>query len=143
MCLVVAVGFITSSINLGFTSPTGPKSQDAADRLQIHGGVQNVFFALATVMSKTSFGITLLRVSEGRIKLLVWFLTITMNIAVFLYIIFGFLKCKPEVYSWIKGPGCWSTVKYIHYGIFAGGRQKKLDGFPDGFDQITNFLFVV
>lgn len=119
--MIVAVGFITSSISLGFTSPTGPQNPEDALQLQIHGGVQNVFFALATVMSKTSFGITLLRVTEGRMKMLVLFLTVTMNVAQFLYIIFTFLKCKPEVYSWIKGPGCWSMETYINYGIFAGG----------------------
>ncbi|KAI1379587.1 hypothetical protein F4677DRAFT_409721 [Hypoxylon crocopeplum] len=126
-CLVVAVGFITSSIALGFTSPTGPKTPEAALRLQIHGGVQNVFFGLATVMSKTSFGVTLLRVTEGRMKMLVLFLTVTMNLAVFLYIIFTFFKCEPKIYSWIKGPGCWSTAKYIHYGIFAGAYSAFVD----------------
>ncbi|OTB06547.1 hypothetical protein M426DRAFT_9677 [Hypoxylon sp. CI-4A] len=126
-CLVVAVGFITSSISLGFTSPQGPKTPEAAVRLQIHGGVQNVFFGLATVLSKTSFGVTLLRVAEGRIKMLVLFLTVTMNLAVFLYIIFTFFKCEPKIYSWIKGPGCWSTAKYIHYGIFAGAYSAFVD----------------
>ncbi|KAI1474592.1 hypothetical protein F4774DRAFT_400038 [Daldinia eschscholtzii] len=126
-CLVAAVGFITSSISLGFTSPAGPQTPEAALRLQIHGGVQNVLFGLATVMSKTSFGVTLLRVTEGKMKMLVLFLTITMNLAVFLYIIFTFLKCKPEIYSWIKGPGCWSTAKYIHYGIFAGAYSAFVD----------------
>ncbi|KAI1660847.1 hypothetical protein F4813DRAFT_386257 [Daldinia decipiens] len=126
-CLLVAVGSETSSISLGFTSPTGPKSPEAALRLQIHGGLENVFFGLATAMSKTSFGITLLRVTEGRMKMLVLFLTVTMNIAAFLYIIFTFFKCKPEVYSWIKGPGCWSTEKYIHYAIFAGSYSAFVD----------------
>ncbi|KAI0889261.1 uncharacterized protein GGS22DRAFT_153529 [Annulohypoxylon maeteangense] len=127
MCLVIAVGFITSSISLGFTSPTGPKSPEDATRLQIHGGVQNVFFGLATAMSKTSFGVTLLRVTEGRIRMLVMFLTVTLNVAIFLYIIFTFFKCQPEIYSWIKGPGCWSTEKYIHYGIFAGAYSAFVD----------------
>ncbi|KAI1386717.1 uncharacterized protein F4822DRAFT_431585 [Hypoxylon trugodes] len=127
ICLIIAVGFITSSISLGFTSPTGPKSPEAATRLQIHGGVQNVFFGLATVLSKTSFGVTLLRVTDGVLKKIVLFLTVTMNIAVFLYIIFTFFKCEPAIYSWIKGPGCWSTAKYIHYGIFAGAYSAFVD----------------
>lgn len=124
---MVAVGFVTSSINLGFTSPAGPQSPEDALRLSIQGGVQNVFFGLATATSKTSFGVTLMRVTEGRLKKIVLFLTVTMNIAVFLYIIFTFLKCKPEVYSWIKGPGCWSTERYIHYAIFAGAYSAFVD----------------
>ncbi|KAI6086112.1 hypothetical protein F4821DRAFT_278696 [Hypoxylon rubiginosum] len=127
ICLVIAVGFITSSISLGFTSPKGPQTPEAATRLSIHGGVQNVFFALAMGMSKTSFGITLLRVTDGRLKKIVLFLTITLNIASFLYIIFTFFKCEPKIYSWIKGPGCWSTAKYIHYGIFAGAYSAFVD----------------
>ncbi|KAI0160973.1 hypothetical protein GGR52DRAFT_154166 [Hypoxylon sp. FL1284] len=127
ICLVIAVGFITSSISLGFTSPKGPQSPEDALRLSIHGGVQNVFFALATLMSKTSFGVTLLRVTEKKLKRVVLVLIVTMNIANFLYIIFTFFKCEPKVYSWIKGPGCWSTQKYINYGIFAGAYSAFVD----------------
>ncbi|KAI1775004.1 hypothetical protein F4818DRAFT_451940 [Hypoxylon cercidicola] len=127
ICLVIAVGFITSSIALGFASPKGPKTPEAALRLSIHGGVQNVFFGLATVMSKTSFGFTLLRVTDGMLKKVVLLLIVTMNLAVFLYIILTFVKCEPKIYSWIKGPGCWSTEKYIHYGIFAGAYSAFVD----------------
>ncbi|KAI0007086.1 hypothetical protein F4779DRAFT_593694 [Xylariaceae sp. FL0662B] len=125
--LIVAVGFISNSIALGFASSAGPTSPQAALRLQINGGVQNVFYGLATVTSKTSFGITLLRVTEGRSRILVMVLTVTMNIFVFLYIIFTFFKCQPEIYSWIKGPGCWSTEKYVRYGIFAGAYSAFVD----------------
>ncbi|KAI1077099.1 hypothetical protein F5B20DRAFT_593125 [Whalleya microplaca] len=125
--LIIAVSFISDSIALGFANPAGPANPHAALRLQINGGVQNVFFALATVMSKTSFGITLLRVTEGRSRILVMVLTVTMNIFVFLYIIFTFFKCQPAIYSWIKGPGCWSTEKYVHYGIFAGAYSAFVD----------------
>ncbi|KAI5865176.1 hypothetical protein GGS23DRAFT_412999 [Durotheca rogersii] len=127
LCLVIAVSFITASIKLGFASMAGPQTPADALRLQIHGVVQNVFFALAAVLSKTSFGVTLLRITEGLVKQLILFLTVTMNLAVFLYIIFAFLKCEPEVYSWIKGPGCWSTMTYIRYGIFAGAYSAFVD----------------
>ncbi|XXG98193.1 molecular chaperone [Hypoxylon texense] len=74
-----------------------------------------------------SFGITLLRVTEGRVRKIVLLLTVTMTVVIFLYIIFTFFKCEPKVYSWIKGPGCWSTVKYLHYGIFTGAYSAFVD----------------
>lgn len=106
---------------LGFANPDAVIGKAAARQLQIHGGVQNVFFSLASDLSKTSFGFTLLRVTEGRMKHMVIFLIVTLNIVYFLTIIFTFLKCQPAIYSWLPADTCWTLWTYIKFAIFGGG----------------------
>ncbi|KAJ2990454.1 hypothetical protein NUW58_g2940 [Xylaria curta] len=124
---VGAVGFVTSSIMLGFANPSVTPSPAAARQLQIHGGVQNVLFSLASDLSKTSFGFTLLRVTEGRVKQLVIFLIATLNIVYFLVIIFTFLKCTPAIYCWLPPDTCWSLWTYIKFAIFSGAYSAFVD----------------
>ncbi|KAI0408935.1 hypothetical protein F4802DRAFT_593791 [Xylaria palmicola] len=124
---LAAVGFITSSIMLGFANPDAIIGPAAAKQLQIHGGVQNVLFSLGSSLSKTSFGFTLLRVTEGRTRQLVIFLTATLNIVYFLTIIFTFLKCKPSIYCWLPPDKCWSIWTYIKFAIFGGVYSALVD----------------
>lgn len=125
--MTIAVGFITSSIMLGFANPDIVPNPDAARQLQIHGGIQNVMFSLASDLSKTSFGFTLIRVVEGRMKQLVIFLIVTLNIVYFLTIIFTFLKCQPAIYSWLPADTCWSLWTYINFAIFGGIYSALVD----------------
>ncbi|GAP84920.1 putative integral membrane protein [Rosellinia necatrix] len=124
---LTAVAFITSSIMLGFANPEAVIGPAAARQLQIHGGVQNVLFSLGSDLSKTSFGFTLIRVTEGRMKQLVIFLIITLNIVYFLTIIFTFLKCQPAIYSWLPADTCWSLWTYIKFAIFGGVYSALVD----------------
>ncbi|KAI0206270.1 hypothetical protein F4808DRAFT_112914 [Astrocystis sublimbata] len=124
---IAAVGFITSSIMLGFATPNAVLSPAASRQLQIHGGVQNVLFSLGSDLSKTSFGFTLSRVTEGRLKHIVIFLIVTLNIVYFLTIIFTFLKCSPAIYSWLPPDTCWSLWTYIKFAIFGGAYSAIVD----------------
>ncbi|TGJ83679.1 hypothetical protein E0Z10_g5056 [Xylaria hypoxylon] len=125
--LVIAIAFITSSVMLGFANPDAAISPSAARELQIHGGVQNVLFSLASDLSKTSFGFTLLRVTEGRMKLLVIVLIVSLNVVYFLTIIFTFLKCQPAIYSWLPKETCWNLLTYIKFAIFGGAFSAFVD----------------
>ncbi|KAF2970160.1 hypothetical protein GQX73_g3368 [Xylaria multiplex] len=125
--LLVAVAFITSSVMLGFANPDAIIPAWAARELQIHGGVQNVLFSLASDLSKTSFGFTLLRVTEGRMRQLVVLLIVSLNVIYFLTIIFTFLKCQPAIYSWLPRDTCWSLWTYIKFAIFGGAYSAFVD----------------
>ncbi|KAI1755143.1 hypothetical protein F4782DRAFT_435552 [Xylaria castorea] len=124
---LIAVAFISASIVLGFANPDAVIGATVAKQLQIHGGVQNVFYSLASDLSKTSFGLTLLRVTEGRMKQLVILLIVSLNVVYFLTIIFTFFKCEPAVYSWLPAATCWSTWTYIKFAIFGGAYSAFVD----------------
>ncbi|KAI8629431.1 hypothetical protein F5Y19DRAFT_81577 [Xylariaceae sp. FL1651] len=125
--LVIGVALISSSISLGFANPLATISPAAARELQIHGGVQNVFFSLASDLSKTSFGLTLLRVVEGKTRKLVMGLTIVLNLVYFLTILFTFFKCIPAIYSILPPDRCWDLWTYIKFAIFGGAYSALVD----------------
>jgi len=71
--------------------------------------VAGTFSILAAVLSKTSFAITLLRILNGWMKGFVWFIIISVNIAMGLSALFGWVQCSPVAKVWqIDLPGsCW------------------------------------
>jgi len=83
------------------------------------------FAILAATLSKTSFAVTLLRVLDGSsLRVLLWFIIVTMNVAMSLNAIFGWVRCTPVEKTWnISTPGtCWTPGIYAQYGMFAGGK---------------------
>jgi hypothetical protein len=73
------------------------------------------FSILAAVLSKTSFALTLLRVLRGWMKVLLWFIIATINIAMGLSALFGWVQCSPVAKVWqIDLPGtCWPPNGYF------------------------------
>src|ERR1700759_580171 len=51
-------------------------------------------------LSKTSFAVTLLRFVDGRLKILIYGVIISMNIGLGTYSIYHFLRCSPVQYAW-------------------------------------------
>jgi hypothetical protein len=77
----------------------------------------------AAIWSKTSFAFTLLRLTHGWLKGAVWFIIISMNIAMGLSALFIWIKCAPIEKSWngfIDGV-CWSPEFIVYYNIFSAG----------------------
>jgi hypothetical protein len=59
------------------------------------------FSVLAAAWSKTSFGLTLLRLSQGWIiKGVIWFIIITMNGIMGTAMLFMWIKCRPFAKVW-------------------------------------------
>ncbi|KAI1259792.1 hypothetical protein F5Y18DRAFT_432924 [Xylariaceae sp. FL1019] len=124
---LIGVALITSGITLGFADPNAVIGPEAARQLQIHGGVQQVVFSLASDLSKTSFGLTLIRVVSGKTKILIIVAMVLLNIIYFLTIIFTFFKCSPALYCWLPADTCWSLWTYIKFLIFAGAYSAAFD----------------
>ena len=84
------------------------------------------FFSLIAIpTSKTSFAVTLLRLStRGWQKWLLYFIIASMNIVMWLCGILLFAQCSPIEKNWNKDmPGsCWKSKVQDNYSIFAGGR---------------------
>lgn len=78
---------------------------------------------LATTWSKTSFGLTLLRLSNGWMKWLVWFIIITTNLVHGFSAALMFIQCWPVAKLWtpnMKGR-CWPNTLVEDYQTFANG----------------------
>jgi len=85
--------------------------------------VATPFILISVIWSKTAFGMTLLRITDGWMKWTVWFLIVTTNIFLGLSILLSFIQCTHIQASWdptIKGK-CWDKDVVVNYHIFSGG----------------------
>ncbi|KAI1342947.1 hypothetical protein F5Y15DRAFT_428909 [Xylariaceae sp. FL0016] len=91
--------------------------------------ISGLFSVTATALSKTSFAVTLLRISGGWIKSTVWFIIVTINIFMFLSIVFNWAQCTPvekNFHPFIAGQ-CWSRSLIISYNIFTAAYSGVMD----------------
>ncbi|KAI1378734.1 hypothetical protein F4677DRAFT_453404 [Hypoxylon crocopeplum] len=83
---------------------------------------------LAIAWSKTSFAVTLLRITRGKTKAFVWMIIITMNIFMTVGALSLFLQCSPVAKSWDDNiPGtCWHTFNAVA-GMFSSAYSALID----------------
>lgn len=121
--LAVSGAFVSWSITLGFGKPL---SQFNFDNLHIYLLIVNLagtFSILAALWSKTSFAITVLRISSGWVKGLVWFTIITVNLSLGVAIAITWGQCTPIEKIWqpsLDGD-CWPKYIQIKYNIVTAG----------------------
>ena len=92
--------------------------------------IGEVFAIMACTLSKTSFAITLLRlVYLPWMKVILWFIIVTMNTANFLTVIFIFAQCKDPRHLWDPDipSECWPTYVFTNYSLFVGGYSGAQD----------------
>src|SRR5689334_6005613 len=85
------------------------------------------FSILAACWSKTSFAITVLRISSGWVKILVWLIIITVNLSLGVAIAITWGQCTPIEKIWqprLDGE-CWPKLVQINYNIFTAGELQS------------------
>jgi hypothetical protein len=91
--------------------------------------VTGTFSVTAAIWSKTSFGITLLHLTDGWAKKATWFIIVSMNIAMGLSALFPWVSCTPIHKAWdMYAVGtCWDPKVMVHYNIFSGAYSVFMD----------------
>ncbi|KAM7183875.1 hypothetical protein V8F33_013326 [Rhypophila sp. PSN 637] len=94
---------------------------------------------LAAVWSKTSFGMTLLRIISGKkTRLLVWSIIVSMNLAMSVNVVTSWVQCYPSLLPVLgstlevqENSGmslkCWDGRVGVYYGILAGAYSGLMD----------------
>jgi hypothetical protein len=75
---------------------------------------------VSSTLSKISFGITLLRLTAGKLRWFVWFCIVTLFIFMIPSALFTWIQCHPVAKAWdptVEGV-CWPAYITINYGIF-------------------------
>jgi len=86
--------------------------------------VRSTIAVTAISWSKTAFAITLLRLTEGWLRKVVWFIAISTNVALGLAALLPWLQCTPLAAAWdinIKGK-CWSYKVIYNVYVVSGGK---------------------
>ena len=125
MCCVMT----TITVHMGFGKHIWEVPPENSYPRGLMGNFIGFFAVLGLIYSKTSFSITLLRITEGWMKRLVWFILITVNLSLYAAAIFFWIRCSPLPRSWnLTNPGtCWPDVISNTYGIICGGKTTSLD----------------
>jgi hypothetical protein len=93
--MLVDVSFITKMITKGYGKHADRVALEDIPSLALWGLTSGVFAIAAVAWSKTSFALTILRISDGWVKWLVWFIIISMNVALSLTPILHWTACRP------------------------------------------------
>jgi hypothetical protein len=91
-------------------------------KLMIPITMAGTFSVTASIWSKTSFGITLLHLTDGWAKKATWGIIISMNIAMALSALFPWVNCTPinKVWDMFAAGTCWDPKIMVRYNIFSG-----------------------
>ncbi|KAK8088295.1 hypothetical protein PG997_003256 [Apiospora hydei] len=91
--------------------------------------VDLIFAILGAVWSKTSWAITLLRLSKGLLHNVILFIVISINILMGLSIVFNFIQCIPSRKLWepyLEG-ACWPSQIVPIYSTVSGAYSGAMD----------------
>ncbi|KAK3385950.1 hypothetical protein B0H63DRAFT_189716 [Podospora didyma] len=122
-CFITNSSLCQKVIDLGFGKFPCDIPQENMSAIGLIGGdIGATFSILAILWSKSSFGITILRLTTGKLHAFVLFLVVSMNIAMLLQVFFVWFKCNPVSKTWNPmEPGtCWDTHVSNGYGVFSG-----------------------
>ncbi len=121
ICLLTANAIYTYDAVIGF-------GKDASDVLPgnnlalvtITTNIGATFFNIALALAKTSFAVTLLRLMNGFYVWLLWFVILSMNLALGGVVILQWVKCQPVAKAWEPElEGYCLDKPYFYYATFA------------------------
>jgi hypothetical protein len=119
--LLLANAIITKlGTSLGFGKHTADIPVQNLVTIALATGVAASIACFASTFSKISFGLTLLRLTNGRLRWFVWFCIITLFLVMLPSALFAWISCTPfkkQFDPTIPGT-CWPGYMLVDYGIF-------------------------
>lgn len=115
-CLLFAQAVVTQAgMILGFGKRLEDIPPDNIPIILLGLAVMSTVSSFAATLSKMSFGVTLLRLTSGYMRCMVWFCTVTLFIVMLPSAVGPWVQCRGENKS---HSACWDAVSSINYGIF-------------------------
>ena len=124
--LVVEAALTTYIVSLGFGKHIWDFPVQNFPKFIVPAMAKATFAVTAEAWSKTSFAVTLLRISDGWTKKFVWFVIITVNLFMGLSSMVFYLQCTPINALWDQTvPGtCWAHNTTLIINIVASGKSR-------------------
>ncbi len=104
------------------------------------GLISSVFSLLAAIYSKVSFALTVFRLSDYWMRVLLCFVIFSLHIALGGTALLSFIQCTPAARNWdssVKGK-CWNKTIFVTYAVAAGGRLDS--AFCSAGNPMLNFI---
>jgi hypothetical protein len=112
---------MTSAIKYGEGLHITQIDPENLDALNIRG-ISSVLLTIACQgLSKTSLALTMLHLTMGKLRYLIWFILVSMNIFSALACIFFCVNCTPMAKVWIPETQgtCWDFNVVVNFAVFS------------------------
>ncbi|KAI8635546.1 hypothetical protein F5Y19DRAFT_408276 [Xylariaceae sp. FL1651] len=129
VCLTLANSSTSIAISLGWGKEPYDIPPKNSSLLLLALYISGSFSLAAAALSKTSFALTLLRISNGWVRFAIWFIIITINVVLGLSAVFNWVQCTPVEKNFdIFIPGtCWRRETLIGYSAFGAAYSGFMD----------------
>ena len=122
VAIVISAALQSVCANLGLGKQSHDDKQKSFSDLLFYSYLAGFFSILAAAWTKTSFAVTLLRISQGRIYHLVWFIIVSVNLVIGANAIIQWVQCTPVEKLWKSASGsCWPRFVVRDYNTFVSG----------------------
>lgn len=128
--LLVSIGLLTYAVSLGFGQHITEISTNTSTNLHFLIYITSIFSLLGTAWSKTSFALTLIRITEGSLRTAIWVVIASVNMALVANAILPFLRCSPVERNWdilVFEGECWDANISLSYSMFAAAFSGAMD----------------
>lgn len=127
--LLVDVILTTYLVTLGYGKHIWDFPQENFPKFFLPVMVRATFSITAIAWSKTAFGVTMLRLTTGWTRQVVWFIIITVNISLGLSALLPWVQCKPLPASWnfLSEGDCWDKNVLMRFNIYSGAYSGAMD----------------
>jgi len=122
--LVISTAVTTSSAAHGFGKHKWDLDADSITATTLLQLISSTFSITASAWSKTSFALTMLRLSGPRARHLIWFIIVTVNLTKAVSGGLGWVSCTPLYKAWepyAEGI-CWDKRAISNFNLFSGGK---------------------
>ncbi|KAK1832265.1 hypothetical protein QBC39DRAFT_433348 [Podospora conica] len=131
LCITAESGLLTYATTLGYGRHIYdlPFNLGVINKTILTINIAGTLSLTAATWSKTSFGLTLLRLTEGWMRVLIWFIIVTINVAMGLSALFAWVRCTPVRKSWspFDAGTCWEASVIVNYNIFSAAYSAAMD----------------
>ncbi|KAE9372547.1 hypothetical protein N431DRAFT_408830 [Stipitochalara longipes BDJ] len=129
VCLCVDTCFISVTTSMGFGRHFKDIDPKVLPYIGLLGNFSSLFAILAAMLSKISFALTLFRISEFRMRVVLCFIIGTVFMALGTSALMGWIQCTPIARNWdytVKGT-CWNPQVYVIEGMVSGAYGGCMD----------------
>ena len=128
ICVMAESCLLTYMTTVGYGQHIWDVDVNNLPAILLPNTIAGTFIAVASVWSKTSFGVTLLLLTDGWLKKFVWFCILSMNTAIFLSVLFPWIRCSPVQKTWdATTPGtCMELSVTVNYNIFSAAYSAAM-----------------
>ncbi|KAH6854779.1 hypothetical protein B0I37DRAFT_39548 [Chaetomium sp. MPI-CAGE-AT-0009] len=127
--ILVSCSASTANTRLGFGLPFHEVPIENLTSLGIYSTISGFTSVIAVACSKTSFGLTLLRLTDGWMKWYIIGLLVLLNVTHYTSSVFFWVSCNPPAKTWDRTiPGeCWPISVTVNTSMFFGSCSALCD----------------